>query len=81
MTRRRLAIACLALLGACSATPPAPDATAGGGLPGASPRAGSGAMCIAENQQCDREHRCCAESSCVAWGRFGSLCRRPSAGM
>jgi hypothetical protein len=70
MTRLGTVAASLALLAACTATPPAPD-----------PASRAGAMCVRETQSCDRENRCCAESSCVHMGRYGSLCQRPAPGM
>jgi hypothetical protein len=67
----------LALLHGCAAPPPASGTAQP--LPGVSPRMGSSAMCVGEEQPCSAQAHCCAGTSCVPLGRFGSVCRVPAA--
>jgi hypothetical protein len=77
MKRFAIVVTSLLLL-ACAGTP-TPGGGANPGYPGVS-RPASGAICVAPNQTCDRENRCCAGTTCMPEGRFGSLCRFPFPG-
>jgi len=79
MMRLVPAIALLALLYGCAAPPPS-GTTPQAGLPGVSPRLGSTAVCVGEEQPCGATMHCCAGTTCHILGRFGSFCRRPMPG-
>ncbi len=77
---KRIVLAALPLLVAMGcAAPPASEPSSLRDMPGVA-RDGAGAACASDLQSCDRTTPCCSGMTCVPYGRFGMLCRRPAVG-